>query len=189
MPPVPPRSVVSKRAKSRKAGNARPVTVVAANNNSAAEIPDAQGQISASPERADDAARVALRQTITTWLEPDVPASWALPERELDSLVVDSNRETVERKDDFGPMYITHLKLDTTPAHRQKLVKLYNRELVGHRLINLGGSLTFILMCLAAVSGYIRADEATKGYYTNRLRVLAAAAVGAGAVLLYQMIT
>jgi hypothetical protein len=45
------------------------------------------------------------------------------------------------------------------------------------------------LMCLASVSGYIRADEATKGYYTNRLRMLAAAGVGAGGVLIYQMVT
>ena len=86
-------------------------------------------------------------------------------------------------------MYITHLKLDTTPERRAQLVKLYNHELVGRRLINLGGSLAFILMCLAAVSGYIRADEATKGYYTNRLRMLAAAGVGAGGVLIYQMVT
>ena len=44
-------------------------------------------------------------------------------------------------------------------------------------------------MCLAACSGYIRADEATKGYYTNRLRMLVAAAVGAGSVLIYQIVT
>jgi hypothetical protein len=86
-------------------------------------------------------------------------------------------------------MCITHLTLDTTPAHRERLVKLYNHELVGERLIRLGGSLAFILMCLAAVSGYIRADEASKGYYTNRLRMLAAAGVGAGGVLIYQMVT
>ena len=68
-------------------------------------------------------------------------------------------------------------------------IKVYNHELVGRRLVNLGGSLAFILICLAAVSGYIRADEATKGYYTNRLRMLAAAGVGAGGVLIYQMVT
>ena len=46
----------------------------------------------------------------------------------------------------------------------------------------------FVLVCLAAVSGYIRADEATKGYYTNRLRMLAAAGVGAAGVVIYQMV-
>jgi hypothetical protein len=186
--PAPPRSVVIKRSKSGKVvGAARSVTPVAVNTN-AAMIPKLEGRISATPERADNEAHAALRETITGWLEPDVPSSWSLPERELDMLVLETNLETVVRNE-YGPMYITHLKLDTTPAHRDKLVKLYNRELVGHRLINLGASLTFILMCLAAVSGYIRADEATKGYYTNRLRMLAAAAVGAGGVLIYQMVT
>ena len=41
---------------------------------------------------------------------------------------------------------------------------------------------------LGAVSGYIRADEATKGYYTRRLRMLAAAGVGAAGVILYRMV-
>ena len=59
--------------------------------------------------------------------------------------------------------------------------------MVRRRLINLGGSLGFFLICLAAVSGYIRAAEATKGYYTNRLRILTAAGVGAAGVIIYQM--
>jgi hypothetical protein len=187
-PPAPPRAVMSNRTKSgaKVARIARPVAPVAIKTE-AAEIPTVPGAISATPERADDAARVKLREVITAWLDPDVPQSWSLPERELDKLVLEKSRETVEKE--YGPMYITHLKLDTTPVRRGELIKLYNRELVGHRLINLGGALTFILMCLAAVSGYIRADEATKGYYTNRLRTLAAVAVGAGGVLIYQMLT
>ncbi len=64
----------------------------------------------------------------------------------------------------------------------------YNRDLVRHRLVTLGGSLGFVLICLAAVSGYIRADEATKGYYTNRLRLLAAAGVGAAGVIVFKMV-
>ena len=67
--------------------------------------------------------------------------------------------------------------------------ELYNHELVGRRLDQARRLAGFILICLAAVSGYIRADEATKGYYTNRLRMLAAAGVGAGGVLIYQMVT
>ncbi len=43
-----------------------------------------------------------------------------------------------------------------------------------------------MLACLAAVSGYIRADEATKGYYTNWLRLASATGVGAAGVLIYQ---
>ena len=188
VPPAPPgHRIVTRRDKSGKLNIAKLGTTPTAVATGAAEIPKVEGKISATPERADNQARETLREEITTWLEPDVPSSWSLPERELDKLIVASDRETVARE--YGPMYITHLKLDTTPTHRARLVKLYNREVVGHRLITLGGSLTFILMCLAAVSGYIRADEATKGYYTNRLRTLAAVAVGAGGVLIYQIFT
>ena len=183
-PPVAPRTLIKTRRSETPRSGTRVVI-----NTGAAEIPTVAGKISATPERADIQAREALRQLITEWLDPDVPGSWSLPQRELDKLVLGTTRETVPRRDDYGPMYITHLKLDTTPARRDQLVKLFNHELVGRRLINLGGSLAFILMCLAAVSGYIRADEASKGYYTNRLRLLAAAGVGAGGVLIYQMVT
>jgi hypothetical protein len=188
VPPALPRhQMVMKRDKSGKMVGAKLGTTPIAMSTGAAEISKVEGKISSTPERADKQARETLREEITTWLEPDVPSSWSLPERELDQLVIESNRETVAKE--YGPMYITHLKLDTTPAHRARLIKLYNREVVGHRLITFGGSLAFILMCLAAISGYIRADEATKGYYTNRLRTLAAVAVGAGGVLVYQIIT
>ena len=55
--------------------------------------------------------------------------------------------------------------------------------------LTLGGGLGFVLICLAALAGYIRADEATKGYYTHWLRALAAAGVGAAGVVIYQMLT
>ncbi len=182
VPPAPPRIAI----KTRHPARFRPA-VRAINNLSAAEIPTLSGEISATPERADADARQKLRKTITAWLDPDVPSSWALPGRALDDLVLGSSVETVQKE--YGTLYITHLKLDTRPERRAALVKAYNHELVGRRLIKLGGTLGFILICLAAVSGYIRADEATKGYYTRRLRLLAAAGVGAGGMFLYQMLT
>ena len=78
--------------------------------------------------------------------------------------------------------------VDTSPQRRTALIEVYNRQLVDQRLASLGATLAFILICLAAVSGYICADEATKGYYTNRLRMLTAAGVGASGVLLYHMV-
>jgi hypothetical protein len=145
------------------------------------------GLISATPERAVKQARIDIRKDITAWLDSDVSRSWTIPERLIDSIILNSETETIPGAID--PMYVTHLKLDKSPESRARFVKVYNHEVVGRRLVNLGGSLAFILICLAAISGYIRADEATKGYYTNRLRMLAAAGVGAGGVLVYQMVT
>ena len=147
------------------------------------------GQISATPERAAEQARKDLRQRrhrlARSRCSQLVDASGAADR--LDRSETQSSKTVPEKN--YGPMYITHLTLDKSPERRARLIKVYNHELVGRRLVNLGGSLAFILICLAAVSGYIRADEATKGYYTNRLRMLAAAGVGAGGVLIYQMVT
>jgi len=147
------------------------------------------GKISATPERAANQAHEDLRHDIADWLDPDVPRSWPIPDRLINSIVLNTEIESVTRQDPVGLMYITHLTLDKSPESRARFVKVYNHEVVGRRLVNLGGSLGFILICLAAISGYILADEATKGYYTNRLRLLAAAGVGAGGVLVYQMVT
>ena len=89
---------------------------------------------------------------------------------------------------DYGTVYEAELRVDVSPERKARLVAVYQRQLVHQRLVLLGGTLAFFLTCLAAVSGYIRADEATKGYYTNRLRLLAAAGVGASGVLIYQMV-
>ena len=89
---------------------------------------------------------------------------------------------------DYGTLYKAELTADFSPQRRAELVDAYNHELVQHRLMTLGGMLGFVLICLAAISGYIRADEATKGYYTNRLRMLAAAGVGAAGVIVYRLV-
>jgi hypothetical protein len=103
-------------------------------------------------------------------------------------MVVETKIDTIEKEWEFGPMYLAELTADFSPRRRAELVDTYNHELVRRRLMTLGGSLGFVLICLAAISGYIRADEATKGYYTNRLRMLAAAGVGAAGVIVYKMV-
>ena len=56
------------------------------------------------------------------------------------------------------------------------------------RLGFLGSLLALVLIALSALSAYIRADEATKGYYTNRLRLAAAAGLGVAGVAAYRFL-
>ena len=102
-------------------------------------------------------------------------------------MVVDEPRMKSIQKD-YGELFEAMLTVDASPQRRVALIEVYNRQLVERRLATLGATLAFILICLAAVSGYIRADEATKGYYTNRLRMLTAAGVGASGVIIYHMV-
>ncbi|WP_406694500.1 hypothetical protein V5E97_25840 [Singulisphaera sp. Ch08] len=145
-----------------------------------------KGRISATESRARDDARVQLQHQVTAWLATDIPASWKPPAPLIDRLIVRSEIEPVEK--DYGTLYKATLHIDSTPARRAEIIAAYQHELVVRRMVLMGGGLAAILTCLAAVAGYIRADEATKGYYTNWLRVAAASGVGASGVLIYQLL-
>ncbi len=145
-----------------------------------------EGRISATQERAKADAFLMLANDVRHWLDPQVPESWGPPVQLLQAMVLKTDIQTVPR--DYGAMYVAKMTYDSAPSRREALVTTYNHELVRTRMMMLGGTLTFVLIALGAISGYIRADEATKGYYTNRLRMLAAAGVGAGGVIIYQML-
>jgi hypothetical protein len=177
-PPAPPRPVKAVRP---------PVPPIRATAKSTASATrTVVGQLSATEERAKADARRKLRNEVVSWLDPSVPRSWTPPERLLDSMVRETRIKPVHK--DYGTLYEATLSVDASSQRRAELIDLYNRQLVERRMATLGGTLAFILICLAALSGYIRADEATKGYYTNRLRMLTAAGVGAAGVILYHMV-
>ncbi len=200
-PPVPARPV-------SRAADPAPPRPPAQAAPAAGNVREVRGDICATEDRARDDARRALRAQVVKWLEPQVPPAvqvgrgpagrliagfhtpWTPPADRVEAMIVGERFEPYISKValEDGPLYTAVLSADFSPARRAELVAMYNRELLQHRLLNLGGALGFVLICLAAISGYIRADEATKGYYTNRLRLLAAAGVGAAGVIVYRMI-
>src|SRR5579883_2032164 len=175
IPPVPPRPPVMVISHD-PAPRSQPV---APRPPATAQTRTIEGQISATEERARNDARRALRESVLQWLNPEVPGSWTPPARLLEAMIRDTRTKAIVKESgplkDLGPWYVAELSADFSPQRRATFVELYNRDLVRHRLTTLGAVLAFVLTCLAALSGYIRADEATKGYYTNRLRMLAAA--------------
>ncbi len=145
------------------------------------------GLISATEERAKQEARKQLEKEVTDWLElSGVPRSWKPSTQQIDGMIIETTVEPIVK--DYGTLYVAKLRLDVSPEQRAIFTESYQRQLVHRRMVLLGGTLGFILICLGAISGYIRADEATKGYYTNRLRLLPPAGVGAAGVLIYQMV-
>ena len=151
------------------------------------------GQVSATEERALDDVRKQLEKKLTEWLEPHgVPRSWKPAPRQIDAMILETKIKPVVKDQapykDYGKLYVAELRVDVSPERIAGFTETYQRQLVQRRMVFLGGALAFILTCLGAVSGYIRADEATKGYYTNRLRMLAAAGVGAAGMAIYQIV-
>jgi hypothetical protein len=164
--------------------------------------PDARGvRVLVGPLAADEAkARRALRHAIDAdlaqWLAGDVAAGWEPPASAIDRITLDTYVQPVaESLDDVSKdldetyiLYRAGARLDFSPARRSEVVGLYERELGRQHLIKGGALFAFVLFVLAVLAGYIRADESTKGYYTNRLRMLAAAGVGAAGVVVYRML-
>jgi hypothetical protein len=135
--------------------------------------------------RAKESAREARDRAIAESLRPaGLPAGWHPPAPLVEAMTRWEPVEADER--DYGTVYVQAAWLDLSAARRDRLVEAYEREVAGHRLAQLAGALGFVLACLAALVGYIRADEATRGYYTNQLRLAAVAAVGASGFVLYR---
>ena len=174
--------------------------------------PDPQGRrvlvgpLSASREEARQATLVKLRREVADWISVDVPASWPVADADLDALVRDSYVQPVlfdlehaglglalgaastsAGTDSVYTIYKGAELVDFSDAARDRLVHVYQKQLVRSRMYQGGGVLTFALVCLASVAGYIRADEATKGYYTRRLRLVSLAGVGAAGFAFYRM--
>jgi len=152
-------------------------------------VREVKSELCATTERAETNARQQLDSAVQSWLaEAGVPTTWNPPKPLVDRMVVGSIAlEPVTVKD--LNVFRATVSADFSDARRREFLEIYGRQVGGRRLAILGGILVFVLSCLAAISGYIRADEATKGYFTNRLRVLAAAGVGAAGVLVYQILT
>lgn len=161
------------------------------------------GRLSASEDRARKDVREIVEREVASWLSADVPPSWKVPSRVIDDMVKGSftqettknllPKETPEASEDPGvgglyTLYRTGQKLDFSPSRRAEIIGMYRRDVAAARMQRLGGGLALALVGLAVLSGYIKADEATKGYYTNRLRLLAAAGLGAAGVAAYRFL-
>lgn len=179
-PPAPPKPLKGRearamaRAKAQSEADAKVEPLVVA------------GQLSATEERARKDGFVQFEKAVAAKLQPDVPRTWKLPRKLVEGLrpvVTVSNHPR-----DYGTMYTAEYKAKFTGRERARLVEAYRHEQRLQKLTVYGGGLAFLLVCLGTLSGYLRAEEATKGYYTNRLRLAAAAGVGAAGVLIYQAV-
>ena len=154
--------------------------------------PDAReikSDLCATTTLAEAGARRNLARAVKDWLaEGRVDPAWTPPRKLVDRMVIGAPS--------FEPVKVKELDVvratitaDFSEHQRREILKVYRRHVGGRRLAILGGGLGVVLVGLAAVSGFIRADEATKGYYTTRLRLLAAAGVGAAGVVAYHILT
>ena len=154
------------------------------------------GPLSATEEKARKDLRLKVYAEVAKWLAGDVPPTWDPPAEAVAAMtlavyvqpVAESLGDLSKDLDDLYTLYRAGARLDFSTARRAQILGLYEHDLVRGRMVKGGALLAFVLFVLAVLAGYIRADESTKGYYTNRLRMLAAAGVGAAGVVAYRML-
>jgi hypothetical protein len=145
-----------------------------------------ESDLMATPERAD-AAEVKLDRTLGDRLSRiGIPRTWDPPSSLRQSIVLNRVRQEIPK--DYAVMHRESLQVDVSPAMLSRFKQSYEADVAGHRLVILGEILLFVLVVLAALAGYIHADEATKGYYTNHLRLATAAGIGAASVVAYRLL-
>ncbi len=167
------------------------------------------GRLMATEDRASASLRKTLNHEVTDWLAADVPVTWNPPERLLDRMVLGTHIQTVTRSfgakppegvapqpesgaeilpgfEDQWTLYRAGQKLDFSETRRAEFLESYHRDVASARMRRSGSVIAVVLALLAATSLYVRADEATKGYYTNRLRGLAAVGLGVAGVAAYR---
>lgn len=158
-----------------------PVELIATNDPAAREV---KGFPMATKERAVADAWRAVDDRIASRLAAEgLSRGWIPPRPLVASMVADGSTKQFDK--DYGTVYVHTLYLDESAPQVRRLLESHEREISGRRLVKLGGVLGFLLVCLATLSGYIRADEATKGYYTRTLRAGSLVAVGAAGTALY----
>jgi hypothetical protein len=150
----------------------------------------ATSELWATPERARDDALEQARDVARQFAAESEAAprsDWRVPLRVVeDELLQNEYIEKVDRT--FGTMYRAHLLLALSPDKRETVLAEWNRSLAEHRLVQLGGGLGFLLVCLSAWLGYLRLDDATRGYYTPWLVALALGIVAGSGALVYSCV-
>jgi hypothetical protein len=162
------------------------------------------GRVSASEDRAKQDLRQTVERAVSDWIAADVSPTWKVPSDVLDSMVQGSYTQELTKNlietgagsalsgapgvDGLYTLYRSGQQLDFSTGRKAQIVGMYHQDLANRRLQRIGGGLVLALAALAVFSGYIKADEATKGYYTKRLRVLAAAGLGVAGAVAYRIL-
>lgn len=201
VPPAPP--VPTTRAKPSLAQKARStwsraralVARPAAKKPRPVAVPESVKTVMSDSMATEERARLSFREKlqaeVADWLAADdVPRSWSPPGRAIEAMIAGPITVEAEAKDYAlgSVMYKAAAPVEFSSARKAQFLQAYRRNLGMQRLGGLGAGLALVLACLAIVFGYVRADEATKGYYTNRLRLAAAAGLGAAGVAFVHML-
>lgn len=143
------------------------------------------GSYQTTPEEARHSANaLAQAEVVSHFRAQGMELRWVPPVPYVSQRLVQNTRlEDNDFQGSVGKMYRTVLEVRLTPELRNEIA-LYDREYRAQgRMAGTARLVAGLVALLAALAGYLRLEDMTKGYYTNWLRV-AAGFLGAAAVIL-----
>jgi len=126
-------------------------------------------------------AQVALIDYLRT---QESPLEWT-PSLDFVATLKKARKDETRKFDSAGEMHQVTLEIKVTPQARKEMWQHDRDFRAGERMLWLARVLAAMVALLAAVAGYFRMEEMTKGYYTGWLRLAAAGFIGAAAVMLF----
>jgi hypothetical protein len=142
-----------------------------------------------SPDKAEEVALNKARDQVRAYLAHlDPPVRWQPEARWIDENLVKTRTAPQQVASDdplLDKAFERTLQVEVGPKQYREIVEHDRQECMEQRQLLLARILAAVVALLVAVVGYLRLDEATKGYYTLWLRLGALGLVGAvGAALL-----
>jgi hypothetical protein len=108
------------------------------------------------------------------WLAAKADLGWKpTPEFLRDKGMVRFSEPTEKEFEKAGPMKVVTLQLEITADQVREMQKQARQEHMTSRQLLLARVLGGVVCLLIVVGGYLRLEEATKGYYTRLLRLAA----------------
>lgn len=148
----------------------------------------------ATRQLCDDAMTDELRQATDRYIDQLIGSAGAgrlvnLPLSDVRRQVVQQeHQEIVEAS--FGPMVNLYALLKFDKKMQDRIVRDHEQALVQRRVGVTAGGMGLVVLVLGTLLGYLKLDTATRGYYSGRLKLAAAAvilsAVALGAIVAHE---
>jgi hypothetical protein len=128
------------------------------------------------PEAAQDAALNKAHESVVKYIHEHYPTlNWAPSLEQLlkDKIIQVEGTPGTRKLDDGDEVQEAHAKVEMTRNYREGLQRMvlqqHTRQRQWMAARGLAGFVALLLVC----AGYLRLDEATRGYYTRLLRLAA----------------
>jgi hypothetical protein len=119
-------------------------------------------------------AKLHALERACDWLEANAHLDWKpTPEFLREKDMVRFSEPTDQEFEKAGQMKVVTMQLEITAAQAQEIQKRVRQEHMTSRHSLLARVLGGVVCLLIVVGGYLRLEEATKGYYTRLLRLAA----------------